>query len=394
MGSSQRQPASESPRLWTRQFAYSLVSGFGLYLGYQGLIVLTPYYVSTLGSDDSVTGLVTGATMLAAAAMPLAMAGLLARYDARLLLVVSMLLLAIPSFLNVLTTDPVVVTVLHFVRGLGFGIAVVGCGTVISMLAPQARRGAAMGWWGLTGGATTVVGPSASLFLAEAFGFDTVFVLMGLLTLLTALPILRLKAMPPVPANGPASGILWGFRRMSLVLPFLVFAFAAFAYGAILTFAPLYLSGAPPGSPAVFFLVLGTVFAIFRLIGGTVVDRIGAGRVFPASLTIAGAALVLLASTPSIEVALAAAFIFGVGFGITATTTQVILISRVDREGYGTANALFAVAFNGGMGVGGTLFGVVAQAAGYASMFASTALCFVVAGILLLADRRRSSQRR
>lgn len=394
MGSSQRQPAPESPRLWTQQFAYSLVSGFGLYLGYQGLIVLTPYYVATSGSGDSTTGLVTGATMLAAATMPLAMAGLLARYDARVLLLASMLLLAVPSFLNALTTDAVVVTVLHFVRGLGFGIAATGCGTVVSMLAPPARRGAAMGWWGLTGGTTTVVGPSAGLFLADAFGFDAVFVLMGLLTLLTALPILSLKPIPPVVADGSASGILWALRRVSLVLPFLVFAFAAFAYGAILTFAPLYLSSASLGSSAVFFLVLGAVFAVFRLIGGTIVDRIGAGRVFPASLALAGAALVLLASAPSTEVALAAAFVFGVGFGITATTTQVILVSRVSREGYGTANALFAVAFNGGIGVGGTLFGAVAQAAGYAAMFASTALCFAVAGILFLADRYGCSQPR
>ncbi len=383
------QSCTEEPaKLWTRQFAYAIATSFGLYLGYQGLIVLTPYYVSTTGSSGTTAGLVTGATMLSATATPLVMASLLARHDVRILLLASMLLLAVPSLLNPLTTDPLVVAVLHLVRGIGFGITAVGCSTVISILAPLTRRGAAMGWWGLTGGATTVIGPSGGLFLADVFGFNTVFLLMGILTLLTAFSISRLRAMPPVATGGSAIGILAAFGRPKLLWPSLMFVSVALTYGTILTFAPLHLSSASLGTPALFFFILGTVFALFRLIGGTVIDRVGAVSVFSIGLVLSSLAMILLASAPFAGAAVAAAALYGIGFGVIATAAQVTLVSRVSREGYGTANSLFVLAFNAGIGVGSVLFGVVTQAVGYASMFLSTMLCFIIAGTLLLIDRR------
>lgn len=377
----------DSSRLWTGQFVYAIVTSFGLYLGYQGLLVFTPYYVAATGSGDATIGLVTGATMLAATATPLAMASLLARYDARILLLASVFLIAVPSLLNPLTSDPLVVSALHFVRGIGLGIANVGCGTVVATLAPSARRGEAMGWWGFTGGVTTVIGPSASLFLASVLNLSTVFIIMGAFTLLTVVSISRLSPIPPVETSNSASGILWAVKRRELLLPFFLFACAALTYGSIITFAPLYLTNASLIPPAIFFFILGSVFAFSRLAGGAAIDRAGTTRLLPVALILSGSALVLFSSTPFAGAIVIAAIVYGIGFGITATAALVTLVSRVSIEGYGTANSLFALAFNGGIGVGGVLFGVIAQGIGYSSMFLSTALCFVAAGVLLCLDQ-------
>lgn len=245
-----------------------------------------------------------------------------------------------------------------------------------------------MGWWGLTGGTTTVIGPSAGLFLAEAFSFNAVFFLMGVLTLLTAVSISRLRPMPPMATDDQANGILRALGCRKLLLPSLMFVSAALAYGTILTFAPLYLSSDSLGSPAMFFFVLGTVFALFRLVGGAIIDQVGAVRVFSMGLILSSFAMALLASVPFAGATIAAAIVYGIGFGVIATAAQVTLVSRVDRERYGIANSLFVLAFNGGIGIGGVSFGIVAQAVGYGSMFLSTMLCFVVAGVLLLVDRR------
>lgn len=378
---------SQAPKLWTRDFAYAIASSFGLYLGYQGLIVLTPYYVSVNGSSNSTVGLITGATMLTATLTPLAMANLLARYDARILLATSMLLLSIPSLLNPLTIDPLVIAILHLVRGIGFGIAAVGCGTVVSVLAPPTKRGAAMGWWGLTGGTTTVIGPSACLFLADLLSFNAAFLFMGVLTLCTVVPIASLKPIPLTAGSNSTSGILSGLGSWKLLLPSLVFVSAALTYGTIITFTPLYLSSVSRTPPAVFFFILGTIFALFRLVGGAAIDRLGTIRVLPAGIILSSVAMLLLASVPFAGAATVAAVVYGVGFGVTATATQATLVSRVSTESYGVANSLFVLAFNGGIGAGGVLFGFVGQATSYASMFLATVICFVVASILLFIDR-------
>ncbi|WP_166397690.1 MFS transporter [Rubrobacter marinus] len=368
---------------------FAVAATFGIFFSHQTLIVLTPYYVAASGSGDAVTGSITGVFMFAATVTPLAMARLLSLYDTRSLLVVSVLLLAAPAFAYSLTPDPVSVAALSLVRGVGFGIAAVACAMVISVQAPPERRGAAVGWFGLAASAPAIFGPGLAFALVGAFGFVYMFLFVGLVTFLSLAAVLPLGPMPPIPAGG--AGVSRALRRSALLLPSAMFAFAALVYGGLLTFVPLYLETAEVnGSSVLFFLIFGTSIAVSRALGGTLLERFGAAVVFPVSLGASIFAVLLLALVPLAGVPPLVALLFGCGFGTAATATHAVLVSRVSREGYGTVNALYNVAFNGGIGAGGALFGVVAQAGGYAFTFLSAALWLAASAALFLLDRAMS----
>lgn len=388
----QPHPDGESSVPWSGKFVLATASTFGVFFSHQTLIVLTPYYVAVSGSGDAATGLVTGVFMLAATVTPLGMSRLLSRFDTRSLLVVSVLLMAAPTLAYPLTSSPMVVAALSLIRGVGFGIAAVGCATAVSVLTPLEKHSAAVGWFGLAASSPGILGPSFGLSLVSMAGFGWTFVLMGLLTLVTLAVILPLGSMPPIPASGAGSGISWALRRGSLVLPSLMFAAAALVYGGLLTFVPPYLDEQISGSASVFFLILGSAIALSRYTGGTALERFGAVLVFPASLGASAAGVLLLGLAPFSAAPFVAALLFGTGFGTVATATHATLVSRVNREGYGTANSLFNVAFNGGIGAGGALFGVVAHAIGYAFTFLSATI-WLAAGMVFFAYDRGSQKK-
>lgn len=379
-----RRTGGDPATLWSGPFTFAVVATFGMFFSHQTLIVLTPYYVATSGSGDAVTGSITGVYMFAATATPLAMARLLSRYDTRSLLVVSVLLLAAPAFAYPLTAEPAAVAALSLVRGVGFGIAAVGCAMAISVLALPERRGAAVGWFGLAASSPAIFGPGLGFSLVDAVGFAYTFLIVGLTTLLTLATVLPIGPMPPIPASG--AGMRRALRRRSLLLPSSMFACAALVYGGLLTFVPLYLEVEARGSSAIFFLILGVAIAISRLVGGTILERFGPALVFPASLGAGLLGVLLLALVPLAATPPVVALLFGLGFGTAATATHAVLVSRVSREGHGTANSLFNVAFNGGIGAGGAIFGVVAQAAGYTFTFLSATLWLVASAAIFLAD--------
>jgi len=175
-----------------------------------------------------------------------------------------------------------------------------------------------------------------------------------------------------------------------MLLPFLTFVAMTAVYDSILTFAPLHLMEGQRSSPAVFLFVLGATHAASRYYGGVIVDRVGASCVLLVGLLCSMASIPLLGWTPFPYAPLLSGMLFGPSFGAIATATHFRLLSRAKSHESGAANALFNVAFNAGMGVGGLLFGGVASVAGYPLMFTVAALWICLAVAVFLVDRARS----
>jgi MFS family permease len=80
--------------------------------------------------------------------------------------------------------------------------------------------------------------------------------------------------------------------------------------------------------------------------------------------------------------------LFGAGFGILQNSTYVLMIDRVPPSAFGTASAIWNLAYDGGYGAGPALFGLVVGVSGYRAAFALTGLVMLVA--LPLARRERA----
>ncbi len=169
-----------------------------------------------------------------------------------------------------------------------------------------------------------------------------------------------------------------------------------FGYGAVLPFEVIYLHDGRGFGLGAAGLVVGLVTGVAVLtspVSGAVIDRIGARA------TAAGAGLALaagyagLAFAESLQVALAAAALAGVGNGALSPSQSALMTALTPRELRHRASAVSRVAVNVGIGLGGAIGGLVAGFGlrGFVALFLANAVTYVLYVAILVATVREDA---
>ena len=160
------------------------------------------------------------------------------------------------------------------VRGLGFAIVVTATGALAASTLPVARRGEGLGLLGVVSMVPAVTALPAGVWLAETVGSSAAFAL-GAVAVLAVVPVclgLPRDASGDDDAEHGSIGSL--VSRPGALAPAVVFAVAAVAGGAVVTFLPDAVSGhAGLAAPALFVQALAATLT--RYFGGRWSDRRG-----------------------------------------------------------------------------------------------------------------------
>jgi len=188
----------------------------------------------------------------------------------------------------------------------------------------------------------------------------------------------------PFQPGGAGDGPLWARIEVvdKPVLPLAAAVFFLFAANAgITTFVPLFAESLQASSGA-FFIVYAATLALSRPLAGRLSDRYHETAIVLPALLITILALVVLSLATGLAGMLAAAVLYGIGFGSAHPVLHAatIRLARPDRKG--VANATFITAIDLGIGLGAILLGWIVQLTGYRGLFlvsaASVAVCLVV----------------
>jgi predicted MFS family arabinose efflux permease len=230
----------------------------------------------------------------------------------------------------------------------------------------------------------------SGVWLAENTGYAVVIAITAVSALapLAAVPWLAGPASRQEADPGAAqpAGLLASLRSGGQLRPSLVFAATTVSAGVVAAFLPL-AAGVSGGTAALGLFVQAVASTAGRWWAGRYGDRHGhAGLLVPGLLTAAAGMSVL------IWVAAPAALItgmclFGIGFGISQNATFALMIDRAPASGYGTASALWNLAYDAGYGAGPAVFGVFVVYTGYPAAFALTGMLMVAALVPAVRDR-------
>ena len=376
---------------WVRQVTL-LVTGVGcLFVSTTLLVPVVPVLAErTAGSSGA--GIATAAFYFPAVCVQLAMPSLLRRVPTAPLLVTGLLLAGLPSLLYIVLAERLsAVLVVTAVRGVGFGIGVVGLLTVVAQVAPAGRRGTVIGTAGLAAGLPLAVCPALGAYLLSRGAEDVAFVGAALVAAAGALGLARVArpSLPPAPAlrlrealTGP---LLW---------PFAWFLLVSLTRGAVVSFVPIRLVADGLASAASFFLVFGVFAYASRWGAGWLADRVP-GR----ALAVAGTAcvlvgLVLLAAGLETGYVLASATLYGLGAGGLMTLSQLDMLARSSRATFAVPTAIWNVSIDFGFGLGGVLFGFLAAGLGYDAAFWLLPAVLVVVLVLVAIEPRPETRSR
>jgi predicted MFS family arabinose efflux permease len=228
------------------------------------------------------------------------------------------------------------------------------------------------------------IGPMAGIWVLQQGSFHDLFLLAAGLSA-AALILAFFTNIPFQPKA--AAGRIEIFEKSVLPVTATIF-FLAVAYGGITTFLPLF-SEAIQVNSGTFFLVYAVALTAIRPIAGRLSDRFGEPIIIVPALAVTISALLVLSFSSGLFGVLAAAVLYGVGFGSAQPALQAaaLRLARADRKG--VANASVFTAFDLGIGLGAIVLGWVSQYTGYQALFTVSAASVLVSLFIFTVFVRR-----
>ena len=383
-------PASR-PRLVSGRFAAALLASFGALTSFYLLLSVTPMYAVSAGAGSAEAGVVTGSLMLATVLAELASARLMRRYGYRTVFAAGALLLGGPALALLAPRSMAAILAVSLARGIGFGLNTVVTGALVATALPPQRRGEGIGLAGVVACMPAIVALPSGVWLAENAGYAVVIAITAASALapLAAVPWLAGPADRQTetgPGTAQSAGLLASLRYGGQLRPCLVFAATTVSAGVVAAFLPL-AAGVSGGTAALGLFVQAVASTAGRWWAGRHGDRHGHARLLVPGLLTAAAGMGVLIWVAAPAALVTGMCLFGIGFGISQNATFALMIDRAPASGYGTASALWNLAYDVGYGAGPAVFGVFVVYTGYPVAFALTGLLMVAALVPALRDR-------
>jgi MFS family permease len=318
------------------------------------------------------------------------------RYGYRTVFAAGALLLGAPALALLGPHSVITIVAVSIARGIGFGLITVVIGALVATALPPERRGEGIGLTGVVECLPAIVALPSGVWLAENTGYPVVIAITAVSALapLAVIPWLTSPADHQTDADadpGPAqaAGLLASLRSGSQLRPALVFAATTVSAGVVAAFLPL-AAGVSGGLAALGLLVQAVAATASCWWAGRHGDRHGhASLLVPGLLTgAAGMSLLIWMTAP--YALITGMCLFGIGFGISQNATFALMIDRAPVSGYGTASALWSLAYDAGYGAGPAVFGVFVVHTGYPAAFALTGMLMLAALVPALRDRTAS----
>ena len=364
-------------RLMTPALARLFVAAFCATTSFYLLFSAVPAYAGHIGAGGAVAGLATGVLMVTAVIAELAAPALEARFGRRTTFATALVLLGAPSLVLAVVPGPAAILAACAVRGFGFGVTMVLGGAIAASLVPASRRGEGLGLYGIVVGVPAIVAMPLAVWVGDRFGYPLVFACGGLTALAGVAAALGLQA--GASACEPPVALRKALRDPAQFGPAAVFAAAAAAVGVAETFLPITGGAASAGLVALGLFIQATTTTLSRWSAGRRSDRDGIRGQLALGTIMAACGMVLLALDHEAMGLLGGMALLGCGFGVAQNASLAAMYARAKPGGYGAVSAIWNLAYDGGMGLGAAVFGLVAAQIGYAGAFGAVAMVMICA---------------
>ena len=386
-------------------FYLALVANFFFFASFQWSYVTLPGFIQLLGGDAAHIGLAFGLSTLSAVVVRPAIAPLIDRWGRRLALAVGAALFALEPVLYTLTSTVWPFLAVRLMRGLGLAAFTTAYTALVADLAPEERRGEAIGLSGITNNLGMLFMPALGSAVLAWSDYTVHFWAAGGIAVLSLLFVLPLRKPAQTPREGPRSGqddtpgarsesSFWQVARQKPVwLASLGGTGLAVAYGAALSFMPPLADERRLAAAGAYFTAFALAMMAAQAGAGWLSDRVGRRAVALPGMAAAALAVLGLALAHSDLALLASGAGLGLSWGLVRAGLDTEVVDAVSTEARASALGVLYTCFDAGIGLGSFGLGLAAGAWGYGAAFYAAALwaAITLAAYLLLGRRERIS---
>ncbi len=387
-------------------FARAMVTSF-LFFGSLNGFVLLPLYIARLGGTEAEIGLVQG-MYSSAGILCQPLVGLwVDRVGRRFFMLVGVTILTASSAAFIVSGSVPLLGVLRALQGVAFSAFFVANYIHVVDLVPVARRGWALGIYGLSGLTSTALAPLLGELVIRRLGFGWSFAVSTLFALGALVIVTRSRDVrPPMLGAGPGPEALRQGLQELLRLHMALAFFFGLGTGALFTFLPTFAESLGVTGLGLFYTAYAGAAMLVRVAGGTLIDSRGRRAVIMPSMFVQSAATCILSLlavlvgprtlVPVLPFLFLAGFMAGAAHGFLYPALSALLMDVTSERGRGSAVGIFSSVILVGNALGSITFGYVAQGLGYAIMWGGLttllALGFLLSLRLRPGDGRRAAR--
>ncbi|MHB8573269.1 MAG: MFS transporter [Candidatus Dormibacteria bacterium] len=336
-----------------RDFVVLACASFAGFSSLYLLLAALPLYFQSLGLGGWQIGLLVGASSISATLMTIVMGRLIDRFGRKRFLLLGALASVTSALLYIGIKGFLPLLLVRLVHGLLPAAFITAAFALVGDLVPEARRGWAIGTYGMFGTLAHTIAPAIGVAIAQ-YSYRALFVTCAVAATVAFLlgASVREPRLAPAPPGAPT-----GFQRRWLS-PLFVAGACSVSYGALVTFLPLFAVQRGMGNPGLFFgIQAATVFAL-RAFGGRLSDNWGRFRVAApgAGFMVLGLLAVIIAQT--IVGMIAGAILYGIGAALVYPALSALVLEGSHSRNRGTAAASYNVGFGLGIAIGSVGGGV------------------------------------
>lgn len=237
---------------------------------------------------------------------------------------------------------------LRFLHGFSAGFTPTGTTALLTDLIPANKRGQAMGIWGTFISLGFGVGQFSGSWIGINFGMDALFLIAGIISVISGLFLLRVEETleNPQKFDGSQLKVNWtDVIEPSVVPAAIVMILTASCSGIIFVLAPDISGFLGIENKGFFFgfYVISTIFV--RLFTSSLSDRIGRRETMLIGVCILLLSMILLSRVDSYNSFVLAAIVFGLATGVSSPTlfAWTADLSHIKRRGVGAGTIFIAL---------------------------------------------------
>jgi predicted MFS family arabinose efflux permease len=340
--------------------------------------VALPHRVLDLGGDSLAVGLIVGSMFISAVLCRPSIGRYAGRMNRKHLVLIGLAFNIICYTLYGQAPNLALLALLRLANGIGEACFYTGSATLVTDLAPPARRAEAIGYYSVSAYLGAGVGPSIGVEFTRHFGLPATFALAG--GFCAAAALLSTWLPSPTIAHSPGAKLKWINR--SALIPGAVLGFGTVGMIAFWAYVPLYGDQLHMSTVQYVFLVYSAVVVAVRLAGK--IHQLDAVRVAQAATAAIVVGLSIIATVPRPWALYVGVAIFASGIAIQFPALMGIALRNAkDHERAGVVGTYTAFQ-DLSQGLSGFILGVATYFAGYRASFGGGAIAALCGLVLLM----------
>jgi DHA1 family multidrug resistance protein-like MFS transporter len=375
---------------------------FAGYLGSYMRIPIVPLYAKSIGADTVLIGFINSAFLLVAGILSLPLGILSDRFGRKLFASLGLIVLSVTSFLLYFSRTPMQLLWIYLIFGTGVAAFGPTMMAFVADFSPVTHLGRSYGWYTTALYTAMSLGPGVGGFVAQQSGFLNVFLISGIIILLTFWVVVFF--LPPTrliitkrPQKAKISVIMKGLlKNRALLSCWLVTLGGCFALGMFITFLPLHAQNQNLNvwQIGLVFAVQGICNAISRIPFGHLSDKVkNRSTLVVIGLIGFAASMVGFGISTRVIHFVSFAVAFGTSMGLAFTSIGALIAEVVPVESRGLAMGGYNSCIYFGMMISSASMGPIIRKIGFESGFLITAVInLVLVGFFYLLMKKFSGR--